>query len=278
VLSFSFEKEMQRWLRKEAPTRYLVALFQPVGVRDAYTALAALRVELDRITTRTSQSNTAAMRLAFWKDNVQRVLDNKTGGGHSVLEALSALRGHDVTRSFFTQLFTAYQQSPVLYTTHDVNQYMLGRVAPFYYLHLELLSLRNAKLDHAIGHVAVADGTCQLIQNISTVTRTGQCHLPHLLMNKHGCTQEDLYRKGPHAHGIQDVVLQVATIARDHLRAARDHSIPNAALPAFISSVVMDSFLGQLEQVDFDAFHPSIQHHKWTLAYRMWSAYQQGRF
>lgn len=37
-------------------------------------------------------------------------------------------------------------------------------------------------------------------------------------------------------------------------------------------------YLERLEQVNFDAFHPSLQLKTWTLPWRVWTGYYSGRF
>jgi NADH dehydrogenase [ubiquinone] 1 alpha subcomplex assembly factor 6 len=69
--------------------------------------------------------------------------------------------------------------------------------------------------------------------------------IPAEITAKHGVNQEEVFRRGPNAPGIDDAVFEFATVANDHLITARDMFnsdgmgglVPPAALPVFLSAV-----------------------------------------
>ena len=69
--------------------------------------------------------------------------------------------------------------------------------------------------------------------------------IPAEITAKHSVTQEDVFRHGPHAAGIEDAVFEFATIANDHLLTARDMfrdeamggKVPLRAMPVFLAGV-----------------------------------------
>ena len=63
--------------------------------------------------------------------------------------------------------------------------------------------------------------------------------IPAEVTAKHGVSQEDVFRKGPAANGIDDAVFEFATIANDNMITAREMfkegtgKAPRDALPVF---------------------------------------------
>jgi hypothetical protein len=75
--------------------------------------------------------------------------------------------------------------------------------------------------------------------------------IPAEITAKHGVSQEDVFRKGPAAKGIDDAVFDFATIANDNMITAREMfkegagKVPRDAMPVFgagaSDSLVTDS-------------------------------------
>lgn len=69
--------------------------------------------------------------------------------------------------------------------------------------------------------------------------------IPAEITAKHGVSQEDVFRYGPEAQGIEDAVFEFATLANDHLLTAQDMfkeegmggKIPMEAMPIFLAGV-----------------------------------------
>jgi NADH dehydrogenase [ubiquinone] 1 alpha subcomplex assembly factor 6 len=69
--------------------------------------------------------------------------------------------------------------------------------------------------------------------------------IPADITAKHGVSQEDVFRHGPQAAGIEDAVFQFATTGNDHLLTARDMfksemmggKVPASAMPVFLAGV-----------------------------------------
>lgn len=69
--------------------------------------------------------------------------------------------------------------------------------------------------------------------------------IPAEITAKHGVNQEEVFRRGPQATGIEDAVFEFATIANDHMITAREMFkaegmeglVPAPAVPIFLSGV-----------------------------------------
>ena len=67
--------------------------------------------------------------------------------------------------------------------------------------------------------------------------------IPAEITARHGVSQEEVFRKGGNAKGIDDAVFEFATVANDHLITAREMfketggKVPGPARPVFLSAV-----------------------------------------
>ena len=71
--------------------------------------------------------------------------------------------------------------------------------------------------------------------------------IPAEVTARHGVSQEEVFRKGGNAHGIDEAVFEFATLANDHLITAREMfkgeesssggKVPDRARPVFLSAV-----------------------------------------
>lgn len=69
--------------------------------------------------------------------------------------------------------------------------------------------------------------------------------IPAEITAKHGVNQEQVFRKGPGAEGIEEAVYEFATLANDHMITARDTfkeegmggKVPRRAMPVFLAGV-----------------------------------------
>lgn len=67
--------------------------------------------------------------------------------------------------------------------------------------------------------------------------------IPAEITARHGVSQEEVFRQGGNAKGIDDAVFEFATVANDHLITARemfkdtDSKVPGPARPVFLSAV-----------------------------------------
>lgn len=70
--------------------------------------------------------------------------------------------------------------------------------------------------------------------------------IPAEITAKHHVQQEEVFRVGGDAKGIDDAVFEFATVANDNLLTARDafkdSKVPAEAMPAFLLAVSRSSF------------------------------------
>ena len=67
--------------------------------------------------------------------------------------------------------------------------------------------------------------------------------IPAEITARHGVSQEEVFRQGGHASGVDDAVFEFATLANDHLITARDMfketagKVPGPVHPVFLAAV-----------------------------------------
>lgn len=113
------------------------------------------------------------------------------------------------------------------------------------YLLLSLLSASSSALSHAASHLGAAQTISTLLRALPYYAKKGEMIIPAEITAKHGVKQEEVFRRGPEAHGIEEAVFEFATLANDHLTTARDMLkeegmgglVPARATPVFLSGV-----------------------------------------
>jgi NADH dehydrogenase [ubiquinone] 1 alpha subcomplex assembly factor 6 len=114
------------------------------------------------------------------------------------------------------------------------------------YLLLSLLSLPSSSLAHAASHLGIAQTFSTLLRALPFHVKQGRLIIPAEVTAKHGVVQEDVFRRGPSAHGIEDAVFEFATTANDQLATARNMlvttevasgRVPREAMPVFLAAV-----------------------------------------
>jgi len=169
-------------------------------------------------------------------------------------------------------------------TIDSLTAHAEATASTHYYLLLSLLDLSSDTLLHAASHLGIANCIATLLRALPYHASKGRMIIPAEITARHGVSQEDVFRKGPAAKGIDDAVFEFATIANDNMITAREMfkeetgKAPRDAMPVFGAGVPIAVFLERLEAVNFNAFHPSMQLRSWKLPWRVWRSYYKRTF
>ena len=121
-----------------------------------------------------------------------------------------------------------------------------------YYLLLSLLGLSSDTLQHAASHLGIAHCIATHPRALPYHASNGRMAIPVEITAKCGISQENVFRKGPAAKGIEDAVFDFATIANDNMVTAREMfnewagKVPQGAMPVF-GAGASDSFVTSTE-------------------------------
>ena len=113
-----------------------------------------------------------------------------------------------------------------------------------------MLSISDSTVSHAASHLGVAQTMATLLRALPYHAINGRMVIPAEITAKHGVVQEEVFRKGSGARGIEDAVFELATLANDHLNTARSMfteggfggKIPPAVMPVFLAGVSRSLF------------------------------------
>lgn len=112
-----------------------------------------------------------------------------------------------------------------------------------FYLLLALMKITSSELDHGASHLGVSQTITTLLRALPFHARARRMSIPAEITAECGVVQEDVFRRGPTADGIDEAVYKFATLANDHLATAKKHyneapkDIRNRALPVFLATV-----------------------------------------
>ena len=113
------------------------------------------------------------------------------------------------------------------------------------YLLLSLLGLSSSDTyAHAASHLVIAQTLTTLLRALPYHASKGFMVIPASITAKHHVNQEEVFRHGSDASGIEDAVYEFAVIANDHLITAREMFKNNGriealreAMPVFLGAV-----------------------------------------
>jgi len=202
-----------------------------------------------------------------------------------------------------------------------LEEYGENTYSTLMYMTLAAMPLRSVHMDHLASHIGKACGIVATLRGIPVLAAPSQpirgpsgsavgnsrnpaLLLPLDIMAEAGLREEDVFRRGPNAEGLQDAIFKVATRANDHLITAREmlknlkagegaghdyehegeteHVYSAATSGAddagsdirrgfgvLLESIPAADYLQRLEGVEFDPFKLGSS---WKLPWRLWRA------
>ncbi|KAF7365215.1 UPF0551 protein, mitochondrial [Mycena venus] len=254
-------------VRKHDYESFLISKFWPAGqLQDGYLAIKAFSTELAMTQDNVSVPTIGAVRMQFWRDAVRDIYADKPPR-HPV-----ALAIHRTTQS------ANLPADALVAHAESVSSSVL-------YLLLALRGLSGAEdLAHAASHLGTAQTLATLLWSLPHHASQRRLPIPLDLCARHGVKQEDVFRHGGNANGVDAAVYDFAVLANDHMLTAREvfkgtgGKVPAVAMPVFLAGVPVATFLAQLERINFDAFARSLAMRDWRLSWKIWSGYYRRMF
>ncbi|KAI0317787.1 Squalene/phytoene synthase [Amylostereum chailletii] len=277
----------KEFVRKHDYESYLLSQFFPRDKQPGYFALKAFYVEQATLQDTVSNATIGKMRMQFWRDAVKGITDGRPPH-HPIALALydvsktSTLAPYHLKRIIDAR--DAELDSPGHMTADSLVAHAESTSSTLLYLLLSHLNLASETFSHAASHLGVAQSISVLLRALPFHASKGRMVIPAEITAKHGVVQDEVFRKGPAASGIDNAVFDFATLANDHLLTARSMfkesggKVPRAAMPIFSAGVPVTSYLQRLESVNFDAFNRSLQMREWKMPWRVWRSYYNCTF
>ncbi|XP_077982969.1 NADH dehydrogenase (ubiquinone) complex I, assembly factor 6-like [Glandiceps talaboti] len=220
-----------------------------------------------------SEKMIAKMRMQFWRDVVDEIYEKSPRESPIIVELYRAFVTHNLTKRWFkrvidgreTNLNNSYR------SLSDVEEYAEYTSSSLLYLILESMGIRNVHADHAATHIGKAQGIVTLLRSTPYHASKRRVYLPMEILIKHGVPEEQII-KGKSDKKLTDVIYEIASQAHVQLEKARSlkKDVPKEALPAFLVTVPLATYLKKIQKVDFNIFHPSLQQRNTMLPFSLW--------
>ncbi|KAF4591404.1 squalene/phytoene synthase [Ophiocordyceps camponoti-floridani] len=295
-------------LQKSHHEAHLIHRFVPPPIQDAYAALRALNMELVRLPELVSKPIMGEMRIKFWQDSLDRTFSDDPPREPICVLLGQALRqlenraGGDASRqsikfwiSRLVRTRQRYMDNRPFPNLAALEDYAENTYSTLIYATLAFIPLRSTQLDHLASHTPKGAS--------APSPRTPVLLLPLDVMSSAGVKEEDVFRSGPRAPGLQDAVFKVATRAHDHLLTAREmlarltrgedagHECEHGVVEdddvygggdddvreglrrcfgVFLEAIPAGVYLDALEKVNFDPW--AVGSSGWRLPWRIWRA------
>ncbi|KAJ2377870.1 hypothetical protein IW150_001135 [Coemansia sp. RSA 2607] len=260
---------------------YLVSLFSPRAAREAVWAVRALNVEVVRAAT--GPEAAARLRLAFWRDSVQRMYSDTPDRTPIARCVHDAVHRHNISRTWLKRLVAerelrlgpADAAAAGFATVADVERYGERAYACLLHPHLEALGVRDMHADNAARAIGVATAIAATARSLPLLLAHRRCDLPADLVARHAVDLDDLYAAPRPTPQLQAAVYDLATRAYTRLCGAAEvyaPAAPPAAFPALLTAVPVKHWLERLEAANFDVFDRRLQRRELSLMWHLWRA------
>lgn len=321
-------------LHKSDYDAHLIRRFVPPPVQDTYAALRALNLELVRLPELVSNPTIGALRIKLWQESIDNTFAGRSPREPICILLYKAMRELQERAGGATSKSIRFWVSRLIRTREkymsnrpytslaSLEDYAENTYSTIMYATLASMPLRSMHVDHLASHIGKACGIVAVLRGIPVLavpprpvkapsgaeqsTREPCLLLPLDIMAEEGVKEEDVFRRGPNAQGLQDAVFKVATRANDHLITAREmlkrlkegqdpgHEFEHQgeaehvyddesdsvreirqSFGVLLEAVSAGQFLDNLERADFDPFAVKIS--GWRLPWRIWQALSKER-
>ncbi|KAJ7675829.1 Squalene/phytoene synthase [Mycena polygramma] len=275
-------------VRKHDYESFLISKFWPAGLHDGYFAIKAFSTELAMVQDSVSVATIGAVRMQFWRDAVRDIYADRPPR-HPVALALHRATQEANLPAYHLKRIVDARDEELRTGSYHTSDALVAHAesvsSSVLYLLLGLRGLGAAEdLAHAASHLGTAQTMATLLWSLPHHVSQRRLPIPLDICARHGVNQEEVFRRGGDAEGVDAAVYDFAVLANDHLLTAREvfkdtgGQVPAVAMPVFLAGVPVASFLTQLEQVNFDAFARSLAMRDWRLSWRIWRGYYKRVF
>lgn len=296
-----------------------------------YAALRALNLELVRLPELVSNPTIGIMRMKFWHESIDKTFAGQPPREpicillHKALSDMEARAPGTSTKksikfwvSRLIRTRERHMDNRPFASIAALEDYAENTYSTMMYATLASMPLRSMDLDHLASHIGKACGIAAVLRGVpllaapappvktkhgfdAPMTKEPALLLPLDVMADAGVKEEEVFRQGPNAPGLQDAVFQVATRANDHLITVREmlkrlkagedagHDFEHqgesehvyegetdrardlrVGFPMLLEAAPAAQFLENLEKANFDPF--AVKSGGWKLPWRIWQA------
>lgn len=159
----------QDLVRRFDNPNYIKALFAPAKERQALLAIHAFSLEISQIQTKTSKSEIAKMRYAFWRDTIASTFTG-TSLHHPVSTSLFKVLQHTrLSQSWFKRIIAAHEthiDESYFSNLEALESHAENTSSALIYLQLEAMGVSDLKADHAASHIGKCIGIAKVLKEM----------------------------------------------------------------------------------------------------------------
>lgn len=148
-------------------------------------------------------------------------------------------------------------------TKTELENYVETSNSSLYYLLLKIFNVEDMNVDHAISHLAKAQGICNLLRSLSSANSIARAlpPIPQDVLLSHGCSHERVIRHRDDDVGVQNCIFEVAGLANIHLEKSRKlaDKVPSHVKVLFLPAIATSRYLERLRRVDFKLNDPKLR-------------------
>ncbi len=262
--------------------RYLCSAFAAPARREGLLSLFAFNLEVARIREQVREPLLGQIRLQWWRETIEQIYRGATPS-HPVAASLTqTVRSFDLTANHFERYLEGRERDLEAAAPDDLaalESYAEQTAASLSALALQVLGSGDEATATAMRHVAIAWALIGLLRAVPFHARARRVYLPTALNRSAGLDVFALFEKGS-VPGLSQVVEAVATVAWEHLKAARAQRgrIARSALPALLVATLADHYLAQLRRCNYDPFDRLVGDRSKTILLRVAVNASLGRF
>lgn len=260
-------------LRDMDRDRYLACLLAPEDKRGDLAALYAFNAEIARIRDVVREPLPGEVRMQWWRD----LLEGNPHGdstGHPVAAALlNAIATHNLPRQTLidmieARIFDLYDD--VFENRNALEGYAGETASALIQLASIVLSPSDAvRSAEVAGHAGVAQAMAGMLLLMPHHRRRGQVYIPQDILSAAGLNRES-FLEGKDREKVGAAIEIFCGHAQDHLKKARQTSLPAAVVPAFLPVAQVEAVLKAARRAGADVLESGIQasllRRQWLLA------------
>ncbi|XP_050510408.1 NADH dehydrogenase (ubiquinone) complex I, assembly factor 6 [Diabrotica virgifera virgifera] len=265
------------YVKKYDYENFVCTLLLENSTRASALAVRSFNIEIAQVVENVSQETIGLMRLKFWEETVEKCLSTnyKLVPKHPVAQELFRANSiKKLSKRYLHNLINSRKTTLNILgfkSLEDMEKYTEQSVSNVYYLILESCGVKNIDADHAASHLGKAQGIVQHLRSVPHAARLNFLAIPDDILIKNKVSQEHI-RRAKNSKELHECIFEIASRAHQHLMKARSlmEKVPQEGRKVLLPAVPVFIYLERLQKVDYNVFHPSLQHRSWKLLPQLW--------
>jgi phytoene synthase len=243
-------------VRTEDRPRYYATLFAPEPARSDLFALYGFAAEIARVPRQVSDPTLGRIRLQWWRDALTGEGGPRQGDAPALRAIDEAIHRHSLPAAELCSLIdarTADLHADPPPTLADLLELLEKTQSSIVRLAATVIRASGPEVAPAARHAGLAYGLAGRLASFASDRAHGRTILTPDLLATEGLEPPDVFASEP-GEGLRNAVSALSSLARHHLRAAREHvsRLPRKTWPAFLPLAVVEPLLTKIGDLGDD--------------------------